>query len=97
MKKVILLCFLAIDITSGAYAHISKTPAYADSAKVKYTCPMHPEVISDTPGTCPKCGMALVKKKVVVKQYTCGMHPEIISDTPGRCPKCGMGLIEKKQ
>ena len=27
-----------------------------------YTCPMHPEVISDKPGTCPKCGMALVKK-----------------------------------
>jgi hypothetical protein len=27
-----------------------------------YTCPMHPEVTSDRPGTCPKCGMALVKK-----------------------------------
>ncbi len=24
-----------------------------------YTCPMHPEVISDHPGDCPKCGMAL--------------------------------------
>ncbi|CAM3444975.1 Copper oxidase [Flavobacterium longum] len=27
-----------------------------------YTCPMHPEVISDKPGKCPKCGMNLVKK-----------------------------------
>jgi hypothetical protein len=27
-----------------------------------YTCPMHPEVISDKPGKCPKCGMELVKK-----------------------------------
>ncbi|MFV5699783.1 heavy metal-binding domain-containing protein [Flavobacterium sp. ZT3R17] len=27
-----------------------------------YTCPMHPEVQSDVPGNCPKCGMALVKK-----------------------------------
>jgi len=27
-----------------------------------YTCPMHPTVISDKPGTCPVCGMALVKK-----------------------------------
>ena len=26
---------------------------------VVYTCPMHPEVISDKPGACPKCGMAL--------------------------------------
>jgi hypothetical protein len=28
--------------------------------KVTYTCPMHPEVISDKPGNCPKCGMSLV-------------------------------------
>jgi hypothetical protein len=28
-----------------------------------YTCPMHPEVVSKTPGKCPKCGMALVPKK----------------------------------
>lgn len=27
-----------------------------------YTCPMHPSVISDRPGACPVCGMALVKK-----------------------------------
>jgi heavy metal-binding protein len=27
-----------------------------------YTCPMHPKVVSDNPGKCPKCGMTLVKK-----------------------------------
>ena len=26
---------------------------------VQYTCPMHPEIIRDAPGACPKCGMAL--------------------------------------
>lgn len=26
---------------------------------VKYTCPMHPEVVRDAPGSCPICGMAL--------------------------------------
>ena len=25
----------------------------------EYTCPMHPEIVQATPGTCPKCGMAL--------------------------------------
>jgi len=34
-----------------------------DSSKVTYTCPMHPEVTSDKPGTCPKCGMDLELKK----------------------------------
>jgi hypothetical protein len=27
-----------------------------------YICPMHPEIVSDKPGSCPKCGMALVLK-----------------------------------
>jgi len=32
----------------------------AEAAAVKYTCPMHPQIISDTPGKCPICGMDLV-------------------------------------
>ena len=27
-----------------------------------YTCTMHPEIITNEPGKCPKCGMDLVKK-----------------------------------
>ena len=33
------------------------------TATVVYTCSMHPEVISDKPGKCPKCGMDLIIKK----------------------------------
>ncbi len=29
---------------------------------MNYTCPMHPEVVSDKPGKCPKCGMELIMK-----------------------------------
>ncbi len=29
------------------------------TAGTRYTCPMHPEIIRDAPGSCPKCGMAL--------------------------------------
>ena len=56
----------------------------------KYTCSMHPEVISNKPGKCPKCGMDLTK----VKTYSCSMHPEVVSNKPGKCPKCGMDLTE---
>lgn len=29
-----------------------------------YTCPMHPEIRQDKPGTCPKCGMFLEKVEI---------------------------------
>jgi hypothetical protein len=31
-------------------------------AKTVYVCPMHPEVVADTPGLCPKCNMRLDPK-----------------------------------
>jgi Heavy metal binding domain len=33
---------------------------HEEETKQKYTCPMHPEVVMDHPGKCPKCGMKLV-------------------------------------
>ncbi len=39
-------------------------PSQSDFKKVQYTCPMHPEVVSDRPGDCPKCGMALEPKGI---------------------------------
>jgi hypothetical protein len=34
-----------------------------NAAAAEYTCPHHPEVVHEKPGTCPKCGMDLVPKK----------------------------------
>ena len=36
--------------------------ASATASDAIYTCPMHPEIEQDRPGTCPKCGMALEPK-----------------------------------
>ena len=33
------------------------------NTSVVYVCPMHPDVTSSSPGDCPKCGMALVRKE----------------------------------
>src|SRR5581483_11822729 len=60
-----------------------------------YTCPMHPEVKNQGPGSCPKCGMALEPAEISLAtktEYTCPMHPEIVRDEPGFCPICGMAL-----
>ncbi len=45
---------------------VAKKTTSKSSQKVIYTCPMHPEVQMTKPGSCPKCGMALVKKTIKV-------------------------------
>lgn len=40
--------------------HNDHQPA-AETAPIQYSCPMHPQVVQDKPGTCPVCGMDLVK------------------------------------
>ncbi len=64
-----------------------------------YTCPMHPEIREDSPGSCPKCGMALEPvapiQSEVGTEYVCPMHPDVVQDKPGDCPICGMALEPK--
>src|SRR2546423_12130449 len=36
--------------------------AHDHARDIEYFCPMHPDVIRDAPGSCPKCGMPLVKR-----------------------------------
>lgn len=38
------------------------TKAKSKKVEVQYTCGMHPDVISNKPGRCPKCGMGLIEK-----------------------------------
>jgi Cu+-exporting ATPase len=47
----------------------------APGMKVEYTCPMHPEVLQDHPGSCPKCGMALEPRTIAADE---GPNPELI-------------------
>ncbi|MDO3641476.1 heavy metal-binding domain-containing protein [Mucilaginibacter sp. L3T2-6] len=75
MKKVTLMAIAILFSGASVFAANSSTMTSDTTktkkvkpAKVQYTCSMHPEVLSDKPGKCPKCGMELVKKEPAKKK-----------------------------
>ncbi len=40
----------------------------------RYTCPMHPEIVKNEPGSCPKCGMTLVPVEAKEKEHSHSHH-----------------------
>src|ERR1035437_10311454 len=51
-------------------------PAKTES-NITYTCPMHPEIVRDAPGSCPICGMALEPRQVTAED----INPELADMT----------------
>ena len=51
---------------AGHHAHHAAAPRRPldPSQPVEWTCPMHPEIVRDAPGSCPICGMALEPRTV---------------------------------
>jgi membrane fusion protein, copper/silver efflux system len=84
------------------HPHGGDLEAKAARGAVKYTCPMHPFIVSDKPGACPICGMTLVlqsstvaaasdnvvpaKKERKILYWTDPMIPGDRSDKPGKSP-----------
>jgi P-type Cu2+ transporter len=66
----------------------------AQESHQQYTCPMHPEVIKDAPGKCPKCGMNLVPLKQSANEET--KHRHGAHDHTSQMPKHDMhGQVHK--
>src|SRR5215468_2857332 len=69
MRKYITAIFASAIVLSASHTVIAQHSHHAHHTEQeqetnhKYTCTMHPEVISDHPGNCPKCGMKLVPVK----------------------------------
>jgi hypothetical protein len=59
---------------------------------VSWTCPMHPEVVTDTAGACPICGMKLVGVRLE-SVWSCQLHPDLTRLEAGRCPVDGRTLV----
>ncbi|MFZ5977758.1 MAG: hypothetical protein GTN67_00915 [Hydrotalea flava] len=63
-KMILMMLALTVFIFAGVPV-IGQNKSVVDTTQpgtVIYTCTMHPEIQSKQPGTCPKCGMELVKK-----------------------------------
>ena len=56
---------------------VPPTPVAA-AAGAMYTCPMHPEIVQEGPGSCPKCGMALEPMTVTAEE---GPNEELVDMT----------------
>jgi len=71
MKSLLLSGALSVLLVgcSGSAGTAPASPAAATPGSaaspgaVVYTCSMHPEVVADKPGKCPKCNMDLIIKK----------------------------------
>jgi membrane fusion protein, copper/silver efflux system len=57
----ILLLLLLLSLACNTEQSKDSQATHEHAVAEQYTCPMHPQVIQDKPGTCPVCGMDLIK------------------------------------
>lgn len=69
-------CRAKFEADPAAYRDGSKPAQKLAPKGTQYTCPMHPEVINDHPGDCPKCGMAL--EPMGIPPADEGPNPELV-------------------
>ncbi|MBL8580732.1 MAG: heavy metal translocating P-type ATPase, partial [Rhizobiaceae bacterium] len=71
-------CQIKFEAKPDGYLGIRPTPERM-AAGTQYTCPMHPEIVRDKPGSCPICGMALEPMGVPTGDE--GPNPELVDFT----------------
>src|SRR5260370_8833741 len=94
MHKQIFILIAAAMTCAAINAMANPSPTPSASAQ-KFACVMHPEVVMDHPGNCPKCGMKLVplkeeKPKPHAKIDNHSMHVAMKHDGHDQEPDQGM-------
>jgi Cu(I)/Ag(I) efflux system membrane fusion protein len=67
MKRIRIIILVSLTTLFGISAcnqdqQVTQSSTSPKASVIKYTCPMHPQIVEDHPGACPICGMTLVKK-----------------------------------
>ncbi len=104
----LLTVFSVFTLSCSSEKQANETHQHSDAEGQLYTCGMHPEVILDEPGQCPKCGMDLVPLKTnktpagtdkntdngerKILYWQAPMNPTEIYDRPGKS-NMGMDLV----
>jgi P-type Cu+ transporter len=60
---------------ASAAAERQPPPSVAPAPRTEWTCPMHPQIVRDGPGSCPICGMALEPRTVQLEEHE---NPELV-------------------
>ncbi len=101
--KLVIALVLIIAAAAGGYylwqhrKSGESAAEHAEHAQELYTCPMHPFIIKDKPGSCPICGMTLVKK-VSGAQATAGEMERLghVSLSPTQMVMANVATVEAR-
>ena len=110
MKKIVIVSSVLVAVILGGwlaqYSSQTGTEPVQETAlehakkhlDPNYVCPMHPQIVRGEPGSCPICGMDLVKveqeaqKEKKILYWVAPMDPAYRRDEPGKSPM-GMDLV----
>lgn len=85
MKRVafLLIVLSLLPLGCGKKHEQPATTTHVEQAAADvYTCPMHPSIVSDKPGSCPICGMSLVKRDPAVSTSTAAADISAVALSP---------------
>jgi heavy metal-binding protein len=91
VRRLAIVLVIAAALAGPAGATAQK-PRAADLPPISFTCPMHPDIVEDHSGTCPRCGMDLTPVRLD-SAYSCPVHTTVIETDPGRCRVCRRTLV----
>jgi hypothetical protein len=89
----VLIAFCALTLLTAAMsAQQRRAPALPKLPPLSMTCPHHPDVLEERPGTCPMCKMALIPVRLD-SAWMCPVHTTVIDSERGTCRLCRRQMV----